>query len=137
MAVKTKSLRDPVEERDGTRVLIARYRPRGVRLGAESWEVWDQRLAPSAALLDALRGKQREGRRVVERGGAGLSWEEFTRRFREELAGDDARAALREWRDRARAGGTITVLCHCAAADTCHRRIVQGLLERSPEGHPP
>lgn len=129
MPVKTRSLRDPVEADDGTRVLITRYRPRGVRRGAETWAAWDQRLAPSAALLDALRGRRRAGRRVVERGGQGLTWAEFEARFGVEMATDAARAALDAWRARARAGETITLLCHCAAADTCHRRLVQALID--------
>lgn len=129
MPVRTKSLRDPVEKRaDGLRVLIALFRPRGVASAAEPWDAWDKRLAPSQALFDAYRGRAREGGRVTKRGLEGISWEEYERRFREEMQAPGAQAALAEWRAAARAG-TVTLLCHCEDPERCHRAIVQELLD--------
>jgi uncharacterized protein YeaO (DUF488 family) len=129
MPVRTKSLHDPVEPQDGTRVLIARFQPRGTAKAARTWSMWDKRLAPSQALFDAFRGRERKGGRVVARDLEGISWEEYARRFEEEMALPDAQRALGDWRLCAQKGETITLLCHCADAAHCHRTIVQRLLE--------
>src|SRR4051794_24153011 len=92
--IKTKSLRDPAEPSDGRRILIARFRPRGVARGEETWHAWDKRLAPSAALLDAFHGKQRRRGRLVARGLPGLAWSEYERRFRDEMRAPEAASAL-------------------------------------------
>ena|SRR5688500_10134035 len=128
MPVRTKSLSDrPERKADGLRVLIARFRPRGVAASAESWDAWDKRLAPSQELFDAYRGRKREGGRVTARGLAGISWEEYERRFREEMQGAEAQTALGEWRASAQKG-PVTLLCHCEDAEHCHRSIVAELL---------
>lgn len=128
MPVRTKALGDHVEKRaDGLRVLIARFRPRGVAATAETWDAWDKRLAPSQELFDAYRGRRREGGRVTARGLAGISWEDYERRFREEMQAPEAQTALAEWRAAAQAG-TVTLLCHCEDAAHCHRSLVQELL---------
>ena len=77
MPVRAKSLSDPVEPADGTRVLIARYQPRATARAARTWSMWDKRLAPSQALFDAYRGRERAGGRVVARGLPGIPWEEY------------------------------------------------------------
>ncbi|HBP23593.1 MAG TPA: hypothetical protein DEA08_38170, partial [Planctomycetes bacterium] len=84
MSVTTARWNDPPTEA-GERVLITRYRPRGVPKGQETWQRWDKRLAPSVELLDAYLGRRREGRKVVARDLEPISWEEFTRRFQSEL----------------------------------------------------
>ena len=45
-AIKLKSLKEPTEESDGLRILIARYRPRYLRKEDENWNVWWKELAP-------------------------------------------------------------------------------------------
>lgn len=129
MPIRTKSLHDPVEPQDGTRVLIARFQPRGQAKAARTWSLWDKRLAPSQALFDAFRGRRREEGRVVARDLEGIPWEEYARRFEAEMQLPDARRALADWRLCSRKGETITLLCHCDDAARCHRTIVQRLLE--------
>lgn len=128
MPVRTRSVKEPVAPADGTRVLITRFRPRGVRKGAETWVAWDKRLAPSLELFDAYQGRRREGRRVVESGLTPLTWDEFTRRFEAEMRAPAAREALAGYRARAAGGETITLLCYCDDAARCHRGLVQALL---------
>ena len=48
--IRTKRLEDAPQGEDGTRVLVTRYRPRGVRKADETWDAWDRRLAPPVAL---------------------------------------------------------------------------------------
>ncbi len=125
--VKTKRLADPVEPSDGARVLIARYRPRGVKKSAETWQRWDKRLAPSVALVDAWYGKRRRGGKLVGKT-APIAWDEYRRRFAEEMASGEARAALAEYAARAAAGEVITLLCYCPDPERCHRGLVAQML---------
>ena len=51
--IRTRRWNDPAEAGDGTRILITRYRPRGVAKADETWDVWMRHLAPSAELVAA------------------------------------------------------------------------------------
>ena len=51
MDISTKRWNDPLEPGDGTRILICRYRPRGLPKGEETWNVWKPELGPSKELL--------------------------------------------------------------------------------------
>lgn len=128
MPVRTRSVKEAIAKDDGTRVLITRFRPRGVRKGAETWVAWDKRLAPSLELFDAYQGRVRKGRKVVKSGLEPIAWDEFTRRFEDEMRAPAAREALADYRARARAGETITLLCYCDDAARCHRGLVEKLL---------
>src|SRR5437763_1984499 len=44
--VQTRRWNDPRSPADGTRILICRYRPRGVRKADETWDEWWQDLGP-------------------------------------------------------------------------------------------
>ena len=88
------------------RVLVDRIWPRGVKKEQLGADLWLRDLAPS----DELRtwfGHRPE------------RWEEFRRRYREELAAQDGK--LRELRGRARAG-TLTIVY--GARDTEHNDAV-------------
>ena len=128
MPVRTKSLAEPVERSDGIRVFIARYRPRGLPRGAERWDRWEKRLAPSAELLAEYHGKRREGARVVAKDLPALSWEEYEVRFLAEMEAAGPRAAIAALKEELDQGWTITLLCHCKEAKRCHRRLVRRLL---------
>ena len=130
MKAAIKSIRDPVETKDGTRILISRYRPRGVRKGTESWREWDKRLAPSVALVDAFYGKRRVDRRVVSRNEKPLGFADYKRRFMREMQGEEAQAALRSLRERLDRGEAITLLCFCEDETKCHRSLVRSLLDQ-------
>jgi uncharacterized protein YeaO (DUF488 family) len=56
--IKLKSLKEPSEESDGFRILIARYRPRYLPKYKENWDEWRKDLAPSRTLWkDYLKDK--------------------------------------------------------------------------------
>jgi len=40
MPIRTRRWNDPGQKGDGLRVLVCRYRPRGVRKEDETWDVW-------------------------------------------------------------------------------------------------
>jgi uncharacterized protein YeaO (DUF488 family) len=126
--IRTARISDAPAPSDGTRVLIARHRPRGVAKGDETWDAWDKRLAPSLALLDAFHGKQRAGGKLVASGLPGLGWRDYERKFLEEMKAPEAAAAIEEYALRSAAMETVTLLCYCEDETRCHRGIVRRLI---------
>ena len=119
MPLKTKRWNDPADADDGLRLLVCRYRPRGVSRAAETWHEWWPELGPSRALHGAYWGK----------GGApGIAWADYRRRYLEEMAAQTFR--LRALASRHAAGETITLLCSSACEDPthCHRTVLADLV---------
>jgi len=115
--LKTKRVYEPVAEADGTRVLIMRYWPRGIR--KEKIDVWLRELAPVIPLLRSyLDGK--------------ITWAQYRPRYRAGLKRPEARAALATVRALARTG-PVTLLCGCADPRRCHRTLLQKHLLDSAE----
>lgn len=121
MALRTKRWCDPVEPDDGTRILVCRYRPRALPKKDETWDEWCMDLGPSRELHAELYGKH----------GPPLEWEEFRRRYQEEMQAQADR--IRELARRARGGETLTLLCSSACTDParCHRTLLAGLIEEA------
>ena len=119
MPVRTKRWNDPVEPDDGFRVLICRYRPRGVKKQDEPWNASCLALAPSPALHAAFYGKT----------GSAIDLAEYERRFRAEMAG--ASYFIQSFAERVRRGETLTLLCSSACTDParCHRTLVCQMIE--------
>jgi uncharacterized protein YeaO (DUF488 family) len=117
--IKTKRWCDPVESDDGLRVLVARFRPRGVSRADETWGGFLPQLGPSKALHAAYYGKQ----------GAPIGWDEYARRYLEEMRGQ--RLFIHGLAEHVRAGNTLTLLCSSACTDErlCHRSLLRGLIE--------
>ena len=120
MPVRTRRWNDPGRADDGWRILICRYRPRGLPKGKETWDEWHRDLGPSPELLAAFHGK---------RGAPPLSWSEYRKRYLAEMRGQSA--ALDELARRVVAGETITLLCSSACTDPahCHRTLLKDLVE--------
>ena len=57
MPIQTRRWNDPSEAGDGYRLLVCRYRPRGVRKEDETWDEWCKELGPSVDLHAAYYGK--------------------------------------------------------------------------------
>lgn len=128
MPVRTKRWNDPAEADDGLRVLICRYRPRGVPQAGQPWNAWTTALAPSKALHAAAYGKDGE---------PPLPFADYARRFRAEM--ERSQFWIRGLAERVRAGETITLLCSsaCTDAQTCHRSIVKELIEEAAQASAP
>ena len=109
--ILTKRWNQPAENRDGTRIFVARYRPRYLRKGEEPWSEWRKELAPSRELHAAWFGKA--GAKI----GAQITFEEYARRYHQEMAGQDQ--AIGDLARRLMNGETITLLCYCADATRC------------------
>lgn len=125
--IKTRRFNDPAEPDDGFRLLVCRFRPRGVRKQDEAWDAWDPELGPSKKLHAAAYGKD----------GPPLDWERYRQRYLDEMREQDFR--LRALANRVAAGETITLLCSSACTDEnrCHRTLLARLIaERVASTHP-
>jgi uncharacterized protein YeaO (DUF488 family) len=120
VAIKLRRWNDPAERDDGFRLLICRYRPRGVRKADETWDAWWKDLGPSRELHAAFWGKH----------GPPIGWEEYRRRYLEEMRGQTER--IQELAARVAGGETITLLCSSACLDEahCHRSLLRQLIEK-------
>ena len=125
--LKTKSVWTKIERGDGVRVLVARFRGRG--MSASRYDVWMPSLGPSERTLRSMQ----EGT---------ISWTRFSKEYRNELFLDgpiDKRSrtiknhgqkfTLRLLKQLARRGN-VTLLCHCAEEERrCHRHVLRAVIE--------
>src|SRR5438309_1818424 len=81
--IRTKRWNDAPEPEDGLRVLVCRYRPRGVRKDQEPWDAWMEDLGPSRELHAAFYGKEE----------APIDWPEYRRRYLDEMMQTSGRGA--------------------------------------------
>ena len=106
MDVRLKRAYDPAEAADGYRVLVDRLWPRGVSKEKAQLDEWARELAPSSQLRTWF-------------GHDPARFDEFRRRYLEELAAHEAKLA--ELRERA-SEGTLTLVY--AARDSEHNDAV-------------
>jgi len=111
-SIRTKRVYDPPAGADGTRILVMRLWPRGIR--KERVDLWLKDLGPVVPLLREYRA----GR---------LRWAEYARRYLAGLAGPEAHAAVLRVRALARQG-PVTLLCGCADEARCHRTLLRKYL---------
>jgi uncharacterized protein YeaO (DUF488 family) len=119
--IKTKRWNDPAERDDGHRLLICRYRPRGVRKDAETWDEWMPQLGPSRELHAAYYGKN----------GPPIGWTDYRKRYLAEMAAQ--KQTISGLAERVDSGETLTLLCSSACLDPerCHRTLLRELIEKS------
>ena len=130
--LKTKSVHSPQTPDDGLRILVTRFRGRG--LPADRYDVWMANLGPSERLLKTVQS-------------GGITWREFTQQFRDELfapaATDGGNTTIKNHGQKftlrllgkLAAKGNVTLLCHCAEdAKECHRFLLQRLIAAETKG---
>ena len=119
MAIKTKQWDDPREDADGFRLLVSRYRPRGIAKADETWDAWDPDLGPTKELHAAAYGK----------GGVPLNWPVYRSRYLLEMR--KQREKIAELTRRSQSGETITLLCSsaCTRESRCHRSLLKELID--------
>lgn len=96
MTVRIKRARDAPSVSDGTRILVDRYWPRGLDRNEFGTDLWLPEIAPSPSLIAWYAHK-------AER------WEEFKRRYRDELSSDCREGLLEDLRRRSSVG-TVTLI---------------------------
>ncbi len=125
--LRTKSVESPAGPADGLRILVTRFRGRG--LPADRYDVWMANLGPGEALLRSFQAGD------ITRAG-------FARAYRKELFADGAadggnrtiknrgqKFTLRLIKHLAQTGD-VTLLCHCAEDQRqCHRHLLKEVIE--------
>jgi uncharacterized protein YeaO (DUF488 family) len=117
--LKTKRWNDPAEPDDGYRLLITRYRPRGVAKEAETWHEWQPKLGPSTKLHAAVYAESHSP----------VPWPVYRKSY---LAEQRSNAELIDaLAKRIASGETITLLCSsaCTRESRCHRSLLRELIE--------
>ena len=106
--ISTKRIYEAADPADGTRVLIMRLWPRGIR--KDRVDLWRKELGPVKELLRDFLDKN-------------IDWPTYTRRYLAGLERPEAQAAIAEVRALAREG-RVTLLCGCADETRCHRSLL-------------
>ena len=109
--IRLKSIYTESEPGDGTRILVMRVWPRGVR--KDRVDEWIQDLSPSRELMQALRSQD-------------LRPDDFFECYRREMAGRTE--LLKEMAERAKTE-TLTLLCWERMDEDCHRHVLKDLIE--------
>ena len=119
MPIRTKRWDDPREPDDGSRLLVTRYRPRGLPKADETWDAWQPNLGPSKELHAAAYGKA----------GLKFHWDDYRRRYLAEMRMQTA--TIEELAKRVASGESITLLCssQCVRESRCHRSLLRELIE--------
>lgn len=110
--IRTKRVYDPPAAGNGTRVLVMRLWPRGIR--KDRVDLWLKELGPVVPLLRAYRGGK-------------LGWAEYRRRYLAGLERPEAREAVARVRRLAHEG-PVTLLCGCPDEARCHRSLLRKYL---------
>jgi uncharacterized protein YeaO (DUF488 family) len=107
-----KRVYDKPQRKDGTRVLVMRLWPRGIKKSAV--DLWLKDLGAEVSNLRAFKA----GR---------IGWPEMRRRYLAGLRREPAASAFKRLRSMARRG-RVTVLCSCADPKRCHRSLLRATL---------
>lgn len=114
MNVVVKRIYEEASHNDGTRVLVDRIWPRGVRKAEADLDAWNKDVAPSTPLRQWY-GHDPE------------KFDEFARRYREELDSEAGREALRTLRSTVK-GKRLTLLTAAKDADRSQATVLADLL---------
>lgn len=112
--IKVRRVQEPPEPDDGARVLVDRLWPRGLSRDRAALDEWCKQVAPSSEL-------RRWYGHDPER------WDEFGRRYREELGRPEQAEALDHLRALARRG-PLTLLTASRRADISNAAVLAALL---------
>ena len=112
--VQVRRIYDEAQKSDGTRVLVDRVWPRGVSKDKAELDEWVKDVAPSTDLRKWYSHDPEK-------------FDEFARRFREELQSDDAAQALDELGELAQKG-TLTLLTASKRDDISQATVLAGIL---------
>ena len=121
--IKTRSVWSNIKKDDGLRILVTRFRGRG--LPTSQYDVWMPALGPSEKLLKAVLSGE-------------IDWKVFTKKYREELfldgPIDDRSETIKNHGQKSTLrllkalGETqhVTLMCHCDEnATQCHRFLLE------------
>ncbi len=119
--VKVRRIYDEPTPADGTRVLVDRIWPRGMTKARAHLDQWRKEIAPSTELRKWYHHDP-------------ARFEEFTRRYHEELTETRHMAALRELRDLAK-HGTLTLLTATTEVNRSEAAVLADLVRERSSSH--
>ncbi len=111
--IRLKSIYAEPESGDGTRVLVMRQWPRGVK--KDRVDEWMRDLSPSVELMRVYRSKK-------------IGAAEFFGKYRREMAGRGD--LLKKMAERAKTE-TLTLFCWEQRDEDCHRHVLKTLIEEA------
>jgi uncharacterized protein YeaO (DUF488 family) len=119
MPIRTKRWNDPRETSDGYRLLITRYRPRGVSKAQETWDAWEPAFGPSKELHAG----------VYTTSASPIAWPAYRKLYLQEQQANQLK--IQALAERVAQGETITLLCSsaCERESRCHRSLLRELIE--------
>jgi uncharacterized protein YeaO (DUF488 family) len=120
--IRVKRAYDLPVKADGARVLVDRLWPRGCTKEALQLDAWAKDATPSSDLRKAFHA-------------GALSFAEFEKRYRQELALPEAREALDQLAGFA-AKGTLTFITANKNEDCNHALVLKAVLESHLKGKP-
>lgn len=113
MDIRTKRAYDDFSKDDGTRILVDRLWPRGIKKEKLRADVWMKEIAPSTELRKWFRKENRD-------------WKDFTRRYTDELdQNPDGVAELRKIAKK----GRVTLLYSVKDPDCNHAVVLKDYLK--------
>lgn len=112
--MRVRRIYDEPEPADGTRVLVDRVWPRGLRKDAAGLDEWCKQVAPSTELRKWYQHDER-------------LFDQFTERYRGELADDERAETFEHLRSLAQSG-PMTLLTASKRADISHAEVLRELL---------
>lgn len=122
-SIRTKRIYDQSDDSDGTRILVDRLWPRGIKKENAKVDMWMKDVAPSDELRKWFRHGE-EGR-----------WPEFRNRYAEELAGQEKRERLREIAEMS-SKGNVTLLYASRNTEANNAVVVQELASEIAKDEP-
>jgi len=117
--IKLKSLKEPREDSDGVRILIARSGfPYWLNVKTKRWDEWWKELAPSKSLWQDF---------VVDEK---ITWNQYRKRFIPEIKNNPkAIQALKMLKSGHY--DVVTLLCHCPDERYCHRSLIKEMIRET------
>ncbi len=110
-----KNVYDPKDESDGTRILVMRIWPRGIK--KTHVDEWLQELGTSKKLIKEWKNKH-------------IDWNEFRKRYLSEMKEPKKQGLIKSLAERAKRD-TITLLCICKDSKRCHRALLKEIIQQS------
>jgi uncharacterized protein YeaO (DUF488 family) len=115
LSLKTKSIYAEKDESDGTRVLVTRYYPRGVK--KDRFDQWYRHASPEVALLREYKN-------------GGIDWREFSKKFKAQMrTSPESKKAVEDLVQLLGKEENVTLLCYEKEGEKCHRNILKTIVE--------
>lgn len=112
--IKTKSIYEHKDTKDGLRVLITRFYPRGIK--KTNFDVWKKELSPSQQLLKELKTNKK-------------TWDQFITSFKSELEkNSESIQSIKDLRTEMKTKN-VTLLCFEKDGNPCHRHLLKKIIQ--------